>query len=171
MKNFRRLWKWLAGLAILFIGYRILSKQRQVSQTEASKIALLPQQQRILKMLKLIKQNESEQDPGIICAQGMHESDDFTSDIFISNNNCFGMRMPSKRKTTAIKEENGYAYYGSVEDCIKDLQMWWNYESIDRAVNVIDYIQKIKEVSYFLAPYWIYENGVEKKYNELQSLL
>lgn len=58
--------------------------------------------------------------PYILYAQAILESGNFKSDIFRSNNNCYGMRNPNKRVTTSIGEQYGYAVYRTWKECIID---------------------------------------------------
>lgn len=58
--------------------------------------------------------------PYIILAQAKLESGNFTSALFRSNNNMFGMKKPRKRATTSSSEKNGYAYYRDWIDCVYD---------------------------------------------------
>lgn len=58
--------------------------------------------------------------PYIILAQAKLESGNFTSSLFRSNNNMFGMKKPRKRSTTSMYEKNGYAYYRDWIDCVYD---------------------------------------------------
>jgi flagellum-specific peptidoglycan hydrolase FlgJ len=60
----------------------------------------------------------------IVFAQALIESGHFSSKVFINNKNLFGMRFPRKRETTAIHEENGYAYYESWVESVKDYKLW-----------------------------------------------
>lgn len=52
--------------------------------------------------------------------QAVHESANFRSDIFIHNNNLFGMRLPEYRRTLAIGKRRGYAVYSSWKDSVMD---------------------------------------------------
>ena len=62
--------------------------------------------------------------PDIAYAQAVLESGAFKSKICLKNNNLFGMRMPSNRKTTAIRKRYGYAVYKNWKDSIKDYKLW-----------------------------------------------
>ena len=66
---------------------------------------------------------------GIIYAQAYHESGGFTSNIFKENNNCFGLKEPSQRPTTATGTSRGHATYDSVKDCIVDYFLRQSYFS------------------------------------------
>jgi len=58
--------------------------------------------------------------PDIVFAQAVLESGNFKSKITKKNNNIFGMRQPSKRKTTSVGSANGYATYETWRDSIED---------------------------------------------------
>lgn len=58
--------------------------------------------------------------PYIVYAQALHETNRFTSGIFLENNNLFGMKMAWNRPTTAIGENRGHAVYACWEDSVLD---------------------------------------------------
>ena len=70
--------------------------------------------------------------PKVVLAQAKLESGNFTSNIFKENNNMFGMKLPERRKTTAIGTNRGHATY---EDWIKSLQDYklWQDDMIHKA--------------------------------------
>lgn len=75
----------------------------------------------------LIKEIENNcKNQKIVLAQAKLESGYFTSNIFQENNNLFGMKFAQSRTTIATKENKGYAYYNSWEDCVKDYGSWQN---------------------------------------------
>lgn len=64
--------------------------------------------------------------PEIVFAQALLESAHFKSNIFVSNNNLFGMRLPRVRKTTAIGKRRGYAVYDNWMLSVNDYKLWQN---------------------------------------------
>lgn len=62
--------------------------------------------------------------PHIVLAQAKLESGGFKSKIFKQNNNMFGMRMPRQRSTTAVREQNGFAFYHDWIDCLYDYALY-----------------------------------------------
>lgn len=62
--------------------------------------------------------------PDIVMAQAIEESGHFRSTLFKDGNNCFGMKVPYSRPTTAIGTFKGHARYGSIRDCILDYAIW-----------------------------------------------
>ena len=58
--------------------------------------------------------------PDIIKAQSRIETSNFSSEVFKSNNNVFGMRFARQRLTTATDSNLNHAYYESVEESIVD---------------------------------------------------
>jgi hypothetical protein len=67
----------------------------------------------------------------IVLIQARLETGFFTSEIFNIGNNCFGMKHPQFRETTAICEYDGHAQYYHWTDSVKDYKLFqeW-YESI-----------------------------------------
>ena len=76
----------------------------------------------------------------IIASQATHESGKFSSNLFVKDNNCFGMKVPSVRKTPYIagkgiaapvsEGQTPYAHYNSMEDSVKDLVSWCTYNKV-----------------------------------------
>jgi uncharacterized FlgJ-related protein len=65
--------------------------------------------------------------PDIALAQAILESGYMTSQIFIENNNLFGMRFPERRETTAISENKGYSVYDCWTDSVKDYKLFQDF--------------------------------------------
>lgn len=96
----------------------------------------------------------------IVIAQMKHESANFTSNVFLRNNNPMGMKMPSKRKSPYIARAGTqppgnegatpYARYNSLSDATKDLFHWLNYKGIKWASikTVSDYAEQLRRASY-----------------------
>lgn len=54
----------------------------------------------------------------VVLAQAVHETDNFNSNIFKQNKNCFGMKV--SQRGYALKEKNGHAAYSDVKESILD---------------------------------------------------
>jgi len=66
----------------------------------------------------------------LLYAQAWHETGDFKSEVFKENNNLFGMRHPSKRKTYSKGSSLGHAVFESHYDSIRDYFERQKYFSI-----------------------------------------
>lgn len=62
--------------------------------------------------------------PEIVLAQAKIETGNFTSVIFIENNNLFGMKLPERRRTTAVGENRNHAKYKSWVQSVLDYKIW-----------------------------------------------
>ena len=99
-----------------------------------------------------------------ITAQSAFETANFSSNIFKSNNNAFGMKYAGQ--TIALGEKNGYANYKSVTDSIADLINWYNRHrhrllSFPLVINSLsDYVKFLKNEHYFEAAESSYLAGV-----------
>lgn len=75
--------------------------------------------------------------------QARLESANFTSHLFVSNNNGYGMKVAHHRSTTAKGERNGYAYYSnffaSADDYFRLLKSMGVKDSMNYAA-VVDYV-------------------------------
>lgn len=100
-------------------------------------------------------------------AQAAHETGNFTSVVFLSNNNCFGMKLPVKRPTTAVKSMLGHAWYKTIEDSAKDFALYYKYVGLPVGLQTIDqYVVGLHNKGYFEAPLAEYINGVKHWYNK-----
>lgn len=105
----------------------------------------------------------------IIIAQAKHETDNFTSIVFLRNNNAFGMRPAKVRYTSTIGDvdEDGYANYLSIEDSVEDLLLWWDYHGfivVNFSCNLYNYVVRLKKMNYF-------EDDLDNYYNGLMRYL
>lgn len=64
---------------------------------------------------------------GIVIRQAMLETGNFTSDIFLTANNCFGMRLAKTRPSSAIGEYNYHAIYWHWYDSVRDYRLWQDW--------------------------------------------
>lgn len=89
--------------------------------------------------------------PYIVLGQSILETGHFKSEIFIKNNNLFGMKKSSSRLTLSDSTQYGHAYYNNWEDSVYDYAL---YQST--------YLRKIKsEEEYF--------NYLSRSYAESES--
>lgn len=65
--------------------------------------------------------------PEIVYRQAQLESGNFTSKVFMENNNMFGMKVPYKRPNTVIGENRGYAVYESWQMSIIDYALYQTF--------------------------------------------
>lgn len=102
-----------------------------------------------------------------IASQGRLETGNFTSSLFKDDNNCFGMKIPVKRKTPYIagpatlgKVKNAppksegttnYARYLTIEDSVGDLVNWLQYNKVDytKIKTPTDYANFLKKKGFF----------------------
>lgn len=82
--------------------------------------------------------------PDIALKQAKIESGNFTSNVFLSNNNLFGMKMPYKRPTLAIGEHLGYAVYRNWWESVVDYALWQTYSA--KGKNRQDYLDILENV-------------------------
>jgi len=62
--------------------------------------------------------------PHIVFAQAVLESGNFKSEIFKTNHNLFGLKIATRRPSTANGEENGHAYYDNWRESVQDYAMF-----------------------------------------------
>lgn len=116
------------GTAILlivgsfFIGRSLQSDTLDIIESKVKIINLQKEINRFTKdrFIKELK-NKKIKYPEIVMAQAIIESGFGRSELFINNNNLFGMREAKSRMTTALGTKNNFAYYLKWEDAILDM--------------------------------------------------
>lgn len=108
----------------------------------------------------------------LLVQQARHESGNYTSNVFKKNNNAYGMKMPSKRKSPYILAAGSsapanegatpYARYRNVGDSAKDVVHWLNYNKIDltKIQSASEYANILKSKGYYGASITEYVNGL-----------
>ena len=101
----------------------------------------------------------------MITAQAAHESGNFTSPIFIHNNNPFGMKLPEVRMTTAIGEYKGHAVYTDLDSAAKDYWLYYTAQKFPLYWKDTDtFVEALKKHYYFEADTTEYKTAVKKFY-------
>ena len=102
-----------------------------------------------------------------IVAQAKHETGNFTSNVYLKDNNMFGMKLPEKRPTVATQgmkspEGNYYAHYTSDAESLRDLFLWMDYVSFPVTVSGPDeYASRLKDKSYYGASLASYQSALK----------
>jgi len=156
-----RTWaRFLPGLLILamlsVIASRTYTRQKRMSIISKYGIDLY---------LLLIEQGFFPGTAAMITAQAAHETANFTSYIFMFNNNPFGMKLPEVRRTTAYGEARGHAVYSSMESAALDYWLYYKdreYPSVWKDIDT--FIAALKAQNYFEAPLELYKSAVKKFY-------
>lgn len=81
--------------------------------------------------------------PDIVFAQAVLESGSFTSRVFKQNKNLFGMRLPKKRKTTAVGQKYGYAVYSFWQESVEDYGYYQEFLIKDKKMTRSQYLAHI----------------------------
>jgi hypothetical protein len=104
-------------------------------------------------------------------AQAAHETGGFSSSIYKSNNNVYGMKYAGQ--ITAQGEKNGYANYTTVKNSVIDFVKWYNRRrrnllSLPLVIfSIEDYVRFLKNNNYFEASEIEYLTGCKYFYNLL----
>jgi uncharacterized FlgJ-related protein len=114
----------------------------------------------------LLEEGFSYMQARFVVAQAAHETANFTSKIFLENNNLFGMKLALVRKTTATGQKNGHATYTNLRDCVKDFTIYYNTMGYLKVYSSVgSYVAALKKKAYFEADQTVYETGVNHFYN------
>jgi len=101
----------------------------------------------------------------IITAQAAFETGNFTSDIYRENKNPFGMKLPEKRRTTAIGTNRGHAVFNSISDAIRDFYLYYTYVNLPLIFRSVEtYVNAINVKGYFSGDVDVYKKGVQYYY-------
>lgn len=103
--------------------------------------------------------------PDVALAQSMLETGYFKSDIFLDNNNLFGMKHPRQRPTLSKGPNRGHASFNDWQDSVKDYKMWQEYNKLSN-LSKDQYIAKLNRI--YCMPPSCGSNNYAKK---VQSLL
>lgn len=100
--------------------------------------------------------------PTIVFAQILLETGYLTSDLFISNNNMFGMKVSGSRATTSNQIVNGYKFYPN-----------WRESLIDYALLQMAFYRNISEEEYLkrLSSSYASDPNYIKKIQNIQKTL
>jgi len=102
----------------------------------------------------------------LLVAQAIHETGNFKSRIFLEQNNAFGMKVPSIRKTLNIAPltggmGTGFSIFLSVEDSVKDMLLYLKHFKIPLDIDdPFIYAKILKDKNY-------YEDDVETYFKGL----
>ena len=103
--------------------------------------------------------------PDVALAQSMLETGYFKSNIFLDNNNLFGMKHPRQRPTLSKGPNRGHASFNNWQDSVKDYKMWQEYNKLSN-LSKDQYIAKLNRI--YCIPPSCGSNNYAKK---VQSLL
>ena len=103
--------------------------------------------------------------PDVALAQSMLETGYFKSNIFLDNNNLFGMKHPRQRPTLSKGPNRGHASFENWQDSVKDYKMWQDYNKLSN-LSKDQYINKLNRI-YCIPPSCGQSNYAKK----VQSLL
>jgi uncharacterized FlgJ-related protein len=103
--------------------------------------------------------------PDVALAQSMLETGYFKSNIFLDNNNLFGMKHPRQRPTLSKGPNRGHASFNDWQDSVKDYKMWQEYNKLSN-LSKDQYIAKLNRI--YCIPPSCGSNNYAKK---VQSLL
>lgn len=83
--------------------------------------------------------------PDVALAQSMLETGYFKSNIFLDNNNLFGMKHPRQRPTLSKGPNRGHASFNNWQDSVKDYKMWQEYNKLSN-LSKDQYIAKLNRI-------------------------
>ncbi len=91
--------------------------------------------------------------PEVVFAQAKLETGNFTSNIYIENNNLFGMKVPTIRPHDLVIGKNrGHSQYKTWQDSVADYKVWQNYMKAGKSripfskLNQEDYLKMLTKV-------------------------
>jgi len=152
----------------VFAIFRYLAKRKKASPqgTDGDPSLLLAKAETIKSIF--VTEGLSDKESGYWTAVSAHETGGWTSEVYKSNNNMFGMKQPEQRDTTSEGEKNGYASYKNEMDSILDLLLWINARQFPKEHDSIRKLTSdMKSKGYFEANYLEYTNAVLKWHAQL----
>lgn len=110
---------------ILLSGYFISVRDVHIEETEAM-IVLMERDRFSEEKLVSSINNMNFRFPHIVYAQCLLETGNFSSPIFIENNNLFGMREAKLRLTLSKGTKRNHAYYNNWKDSLYDYGLYYS---------------------------------------------
>jgi uncharacterized FlgJ-related protein len=108
---------------------------------------------------------------GYATSQSAFETAGFTSPLYKSNNNLFGMKYAGQDQ--ALGEKNGFADYATPENSVIDFVNWYhiarnNIFSLPLVINNLQkYVSFLKNRNYFEADETLYYQGCKYYYDKM----
>lgn len=118
----------------------------------------------------------------LVVSQMVHESANFTSNVFKTDNNPLGMKMPSVRKSPYIQRagtlapgnegKTPYAHFASLADATRDLFHWLRYNKINfqNIRTPENYAQVLKSKGYYGDTQQNYTNALTRFFSQLSGV-
>lgn len=160
----------LISLFVLFlIAQSFFSRKSKTSGMTQTSMSI---QERIFNQLR--KRGVPADTARMIVAQAVHETGNFTSELFVKGNNAFGMKLPRRRNTLAVDrglrvEGDPAASFNTIEDSVDDLLVWLDFNSLPLNYgNLDDYIAAIRRKGYFTDTYIRYLTAVRRRLENLE---
>jgi len=140
------------GLLMLFRQFLIIGRRKEKPLKAISRI--LKAQGVEPSMIRLLQ------------AQAIHETGNFTSRLFLEQNNVFGMKVPSIRKTLNVAPltggmGTGFSIFLGIDDSVKDMLLYLDHFNIP--LDLADpflYAQILKDKNYYEDPVEVYFKGL-----------
>lgn len=108
----------------------------------------------------------------MIAAVARHETGNYTSNVFKTLNNFFGMRFPRERDTTALYESDSkYSVYSSPADSVRDMVLYLDARRYPFNFNSPrPLVEMMKAKGYFEDSIENYLRGVENALPKVEHL-
>jgi len=107
----------------------------------------------------------------MLAAKAFIETGRFTSSVYRNNNNAFGMKCPTKRKTLMTRCLNGYAYFVDIMYSVSDYFLWWEYHKKSVAslgrLSLYELLEQEKKYNYYTTDIDSYYKKVKWFYDRL----
>lgn len=115
----------------------------------------------------------------LVTAQSKHESGNYTSRVFLKNNNCFGYKFVGQRwATQGLKSPEGdfYAHYDSPADSAREIARWIKRRQnsglfprdLDTITGPEEYAHLLKACGYFGDSVENYTKGLKHHFKTLK---
>ena len=91
--------------------------------------------------------------PHIVYAQAILESGNFKSNIFLENNNLFGMKVSKLRPTTNKGEDKNHAFYNNWKESVQDYA-FYQAAYLNKIKTEDEYFQYLK-INYAENPFYV----------------
>lgn len=155
----------LLPLALLFLVFLNWITRRKANAGTGT-IKYDPNNQKSNSIIEFFKGTEYSQIAPLLSAQTQHETGNFTSNIFRTQNNLFGMKHANGRVQLGVNDGREHRTYANVTDSMRDQLAYLRQVNFPTEVSSVqEFVTELQKRDYFKAPISEYYGGVNAFYN------
>lgn len=151
--------------------YRRSRALKSSKKTESQKESAIKQ---VKRAIDSVYYDRDEFTRKLFLAQAMHETNDFTSPVFIRNNNLFGMKVAVKRTFDGLGDVDGdnFQNYKDIKQSASDHRLYLESVGLNKDYKSPEsYLFLLKKKGYYEDEQYNYARGVKSRLNYVDKKL